>query len=132
MNELIERIKRIIEEINRERGPFTFAALVDRSDNPVPGKYDLLVSAPWIGREKAFYEYLKPKLSSELRDTEWLRLARVLVLNPSGEFLREFQQVIGPVTKDRDVQNVRVADIDVRYAHLFATQPSNNMAHANA
>ena len=131
MNEFIERIRRIIEDVNRERGPFTFAALVDRSDNPVPGKFDLLVSAPWIGRDKEFYEYLKPILSGELREIDWLRLARVLVLNPSGEFLRDFQQVTGPLTNDKDIRNVRIADIDVRYAHSFAIPP-NIMAHANA
>ena len=122
MNEFFNRIRKVISEVTTERAPFEFAAIVDRLDNPIPGKYDLLLSAPWIERERAFDEYFFSKLKKE----DWKKLSRVIFLNPLGEFMAEFQQVIGPLGRDRDLQNVRIGDIDVRYAHLFATHSLNS------
>ncbi len=62
MSEFFDRIKSVISEVTTERGTFDFAALVDRLDNPVPGKYDLLLSAAWMEKERTFDEYFFSKL----------------------------------------------------------------------
>jgi hypothetical protein len=132
MNELAEKIKLIIEEVQRERGSFTFAALVQRADTETPWMYDFLVAAPWIGQKMDFYEYIHPKLSRDLRREDWEMFARVLVLDPSGKFTRQFVNNIGQLEGEREVQNLRIANIDIRYAHVFASQPEDSLAYANA
>jgi hypothetical protein len=123
MREFIERLNKILNEIETERGPIDFAALVEREETP--GKYDLLVSAPWITREKEFYQYLAAKLRSTLTDADWYLYSRAVVLNEDGEFVQELSRLAGLLGREKDMINFRVANVNVLYAHLFPTHAAN-------
>ena len=98
---------------------FDFAAIIERED--AGERWDLAVSADWID-EYDFIETVAPKLSEVLSDSELIKLGRIVVLNPMGEFMQEYNQRIGPVTEDRDLFNITFGGIPVRHAHVFGAQ----------
>ena len=87
MKELFGKLKRLEEEISSEKGGFILFGIFLRED--APGKYDLLVSAPWMEAEqKQSLEYLARKVSSKLNRDELLSLSRIVVLERSNPALK--------------------------------------------
>jgi hypothetical protein len=123
MRKFIERLGKVLEEVQTERGPIDFAALIEREETP--GKYDLVISAEWITNEKPFYELIASKLSRSLTDADWQLYSRTVVLDPHGEFMQEFSRVIGSRARANDLTNVRIANINALYVHLFPTLSTN-------
>ncbi len=98
---------------------FDFAAIIEREDHD--GRWDLVVSAPWIDRHQ-FIETVAPRLSRELSDKELINLGIMETLPPTSEFMQEYNQRIGPTDKDRDLFNLTIAGISMRHAHVFGAQ----------
>jgi hypothetical protein len=123
MTRLIEKLREIVKEIETEKGPLTFAAVVERQESP--GMFDFVLSAPWINDNYEFYTYLSPKFKRDLTREEWGEFARTTAIDPEGDFLEDFYRVVGHVTKEENIRNLRIANVDVRYAHLFPTHAAN-------
>lgn len=118
MNDIIENFRTVIEEIAQEKGELEFAGLIEREQ--APEKLDIVIAANWISNEREFLDYLVAKLKRFFSDKEFVQLGRIVVLNPRGEFLQEYNRIIGPLLKDQEVSNMRIADAFVRWGHLFA------------
>ncbi len=121
--ELTDKFREILSEIEAEKGPFLFAALIERDNTP--GRKDLVVSAPWISNDDEFYKYLSPKLHRHLSKEDWFEYSRTEAIDPSDRFIREFTRYTGPVTKELNLLNLRIANVDMKYAHLFPTHAGN-------
>ena len=134
MNEFFNRVKNVVDEVEQEQSPLTLAALVLRADSETQWLYDFIVSAPWIiERGKVWaYTYLKQKLSKVLEKEDWAQVSRMLVMNPKEDFVQELQKLAD--SAGYDISNLRVAGIDVRFAHVFATHSDMpaRTAQANA
>jgi hypothetical protein len=115
---LEEKIRKILADayIGKQ---FDFAAIIEREDHD--GRWDLVVSAPWIDRHQ-FIETVAPRLSRELSDKELINLGIMETLQPTSEFMQEYNQRIGPTDKDRDLFNLTIAGISMRHAHVFGAQ----------
>ncbi|HEY3876211.1 MAG TPA: hypothetical protein VGM92_12100 [Candidatus Kapabacteria bacterium] len=120
MNEVIEKFREVLTRVARERGSWTFAGLIEREEAPY--KLDIVLAGSWISNEREFLDYFIDKMKQIFSDAEFIRFARIVILNPQGEFLQEFNRIIGPLSKDTDVTNIRIADANVRWGHLFATR----------
>ena len=130
MIDIVNKFREILLEIELDKQQnFDLVALIEPEDNF--GKLDLVLSANWISEnEKHFLDYLYPKISKKLGLLELLKFSGVVILNPSGEFMQWYKNAIGPIVKDQEYTNSRIANIDVRYAHLFALQ-NNSFAHVH-
>ena len=123
MINLTDRIRGVLENISHDRGGFDFAAIVEREDSS--GRWDIVVSAPWITSTFEFLKIAAPKITEVLEDRELYGFGRIVVLDPGGGgFLQSFNELIGPVTKDRDLFNITIGGIPVRHAHVFGPQTS--------
>jgi hypothetical protein len=122
MNDIVERIEKIISEANQDH-PLTFAALVERADSE-SSSYDLIVSSPWFLKEGKFrsYSYLNEKLKTQLEKEDWQEFNRILLMNPEEKFIQDLTLHANRF-KNRDFTNVRAAGINLRYAHIFVAQP---------
>ena len=80
MMELRNDLRRVMDEMSRERGPFTFFGMFLRQE--APNRWDLVVSAPWLeqGRLKALQEF-STRLRSIVGDDQLLTISRVVTLN---------------------------------------------------
>lgn len=87
ISQVIEKFRQIEIEISAEKGDFNLFALIEREDSL--GKWDVLVSANWIGKnEKSFIETLASKIYKNLSKEEQLKLSRIVVLSPSDALVK--------------------------------------------
>jgi hypothetical protein len=117
-------MENIVKEANQDH-PITFAALVERADSE-SASYDLIVSSPWFLKEGKMrsYTYLNEKLKKQLEKSDWHDFNRILLMNPDEKFIQDLSNQAGRF-KVRDLNNVRAAGINLRYAHIFVAQPAS-------
>jgi len=61
----------------------------------VPDRWDLIVSAPWLGGDKqAAVAYLVAQIKSRLGAQELINLTRIVVIDPENEALQNLNRVI--------------------------------------
>jgi hypothetical protein len=97
---VIERTKldRVLRSLEAEHGPFALAGLFMREDSP--GRWDLVVSAPWLQRGKLVaLENLVKRLSDALGQEELLSLSRIVTLNRKDPALKRILQELGTITQ---------------------------------
>lgn len=81
------------QEIAQEKGPFTLYGLFQREEGA--NYWDLVVSAPWLGPNKRVaLEYIVAKLRKYLAEADFLKLSRIVPLDPAEPFVKD---VIGAV-----------------------------------
>ena len=92
ISQVIEKLRQIEVEVSAEKGDFTLFALIEREDSL--GKWDLVVSANWIGEnEKSSIETLASKIHKNLSKEEQLKLSRIVVLPPSDALVRSLNLI---------------------------------------
>ncbi|HET6401436.1 MAG TPA: hypothetical protein VFH95_08565 [Candidatus Kapabacteria bacterium] len=122
MNDLTERVRRVLEDISRDNDGFDFAAIIERED--ADGRWDLVVSAPWINDEFEFLKEMAPKLTEVLADRELFSFGKIVVLDPQDEFMQSYNQLPAHISVDHDLFNITIAGIPIRHAHVFGSEVS--------
>jgi hypothetical protein len=126
---MIERTKldRVLHAIEAQRGPFVLAGLFMRED--APGRWDLVVSAPWLQRGKlvALDDFVK-RLSDALGQEEVLSLSRVVTLNRKDPALKRILQELGSITQPVEKVGHNLFGLPVEHAYVLRAHgraPSN-------
>jgi hypothetical protein len=80
MNEILEKLKAVLKEIEEKHGRVVLFSLFLRED--ALGQWDLLVSAPWLNsRQREPYEMVAKTIQQSLSESEVVQIARVVVLD---------------------------------------------------
>ena len=102
MKEIIEKLKKILIELDNEKGPVLFYALFLREDSP--NKWDLIVSSDWLESINIdSYRIVTNKIQNGFSQNELLQISRVVVLDendPMMIFLRSSFNVIGDASME--------------------------------
>ncbi len=117
------KFSQIRAEIITEKGDLTFFGLFLREG--VEDRWDLLVSASWLDRDKAAgRRYLTRKLNARLSDREILELSRIVVIERTDPGLRK---LLNDVTVDggeiRELKNLRFAGQSLSRAIILEAKP---------
>jgi hypothetical protein len=92
ISDVAEKFFLIEKELAEERGDFVLFALLERED--APGKWDVLISAEWIGEDKKeVLNYITSKISSKLLWQEQILLSRIVILEPSDAFVERVNEI---------------------------------------
>ncbi len=86
------------EKISREHGAFTLFGLFERSD--IFGKYDVVVSAPWLKNDLASLSVITDLVIAAIGNAEWWpKIGRFDVVPTGGPFLEVVREALpdGPV-----------------------------------
>ncbi len=106
------RLRKAMEEIVAKKGEFTLFALLMRANAP-SGKWDLVVSAPWLkgGELKATGEFVR-LLTQSIGQKSLQQFARVLAL---GSDDARVQPILEKIVGDRPVEDrpLRVQSTDL-------------------
>lgn len=127
-----ERLMEAMEAIVRKRGPLTLFALLMRADSP--GKWDLLVAAPWIdeGKLKAF-SHVANEVHARLGDEEVLALSRIAQV-PEGS--RELRAILSEVPDETEfpveLRGTDLFGLGVVHAIIFHASGSASRARRAA
>lgn len=80
MNEIIEKIKSLIKELEKEHGLLLICALFLREGDLE--KWDIIISASWLDpAEMQSYKTVSSKLQESLSDAELVQFSRIVILN---------------------------------------------------
>jgi hypothetical protein len=95
MNEIIEKFKLIIKNIENEHGPLLICALILRDGDLE--KWDLIISATWLNPSKMeSYKMISSKLQTTFTDSELVMFSRIVILNnddPVVSYLQNLQTI---------------------------------------
>ena len=83
---LIENVSRAEATLAQENGAFVFFGLLQREETA--GKWDVVVSAPWLTTDRAGTEVVINGLTRFLTAADWLKTASVVPLPPDADFVQ--------------------------------------------
>ncbi len=90
MIELIDKIKSLIQVLEKENAPLSLCALFLREE-PLE-RWDVVVSAPWLSsQEMQSYRTVSSKLQDSLSDSELVQVSRVVILDQNDPVVSYLQ-----------------------------------------
>lgn len=91
ITKFVEKFCDIEVTISKEKGDFNLFALIERED--ALGKWDVVVSARWIGKEKEVIEKIALEIQKVLTREEQLMLSRIVVLSLSDPLVQNMNLI---------------------------------------
>jgi hypothetical protein len=93
MKEILEKLVGLEKRLTKEKGPFDLFALFSSDD--VEDKWDLVVSATWIGEEKKeALDLLSSQLLVMLKQSEFLTISKIVPLDVYDPRVKEIQKMV--------------------------------------
>lgn len=130
MNEFESKFSEMEQSVSQEKGDFTFFALFLPED--AQDKWDLLVAAPWITRDKeAALRYLAGIVQRTLSPAELLRFSRIVIVDDSDPAVQAINRSIGVKHAGMEVKDNTFFGVHVKHAFIITselTEPSNQAA----
>lgn len=122
---IAEKLQWIEIEISQLEGSFVLFALIEREDSL--GKWDLVISADWIGNnQKRIIDMIALRISIRLDKDEQLLLSRILVLPPSDQFVQSLHLINVEHGRVR-ITNCTFNGIVVKEAFLITSKPTQKV-----
>src|SRR5579871_6518443 len=92
MKEIIDKLKSVVQALEKENAPLLICALFLREE-PLE-KWDFILSAPWLNRqEMQSYNIVSSKLQDFLNDSELFELSRIVILDPDDSVISYLQNL---------------------------------------
>lgn len=92
-NDLARRFARLESRIAERKGEFALFALFLREESP--NRWDLIVSAPWVGTDKdAAVDYLVNEIKSFLGPDDLTTLSRILIVDPNDAAIENVNRAV--------------------------------------
>lgn len=121
MKELVAKLRSLEKEIAEEKGDFTLFALFLRED--APDRWDLVVSAPWFGRnEKATLDYFASKVKSRLKVSELLMLSRIVLISPSDPSLGAVHTAVKVKGGEVEMSDRSFFGLPIKHAYIITSR----------
>jgi hypothetical protein len=96
MKEILDKLKSIVQSLEKEHQPISLFALFLREDSLQ--KWDIVVSATWLSSsEKNAYKIVISKIQAVLSPSEFVQFSRVVILDNTDPVV-SFLQEICPLT----------------------------------
>jgi hypothetical protein len=129
MNAFVRKLQEVEHEIAAERGGVVLVALFQREDSF--GKWDVIFSANWIKRSESqgpAFDYILGKLQPRLTQRERMDLSKLLLFEPTEQFVGVVLELLQEWGNPRQLMNVNINGMlmttayfitaDLRYAPL--------------
>ena len=126
---IVDKALPLALRISKEKGEFALFGLFLRED--APNKWDLVVSAPWLDRDrKGGMEYLAKKLRSRLTTEELLALSGIVVLEtrePGVVAMQRWRAVRGTL---EHLGNIVLFGLPIKDAYIIVCQDPSKSREA--
>jgi len=111
MNEIVDKFASLEAEIAQKKGDFSLFALFLRED--VPDRWDLMVSASWLGQNKnEAVNYLIEEIKAQLGPQELINLSSIVIVDPHAPQAQALANAF----------HVEHGRVEVRDSNLFGLQ----------
>ncbi len=118
---LFDKFQRAEGELSREWGAFSLFALFERSN--MIGKWDVALSAPWLGTDYAAIKWMVENLQWRFTDEEWLKFARVVPLNPEGEFVTNIGLLYPMEHGQKHIPGIVLGGLEINRGIIITANP---------
>lgn len=121
MKKILEKFQKEEAIIAKEKGAFDLFALFLRED--APNKWDLLVAADWIDRDKSkAIKYLAKRVQHILSKKELLLLSRIVIIEESNPALAAFNDAFCVEHGSTEIKNCNFFDLQIDHAYLITSK----------
>lgn len=127
--ELTESFRQLESGVAADKGEFVLFALFMRED--VPDRWDLIVSAPWIGDDKqGAVEYLVSEIRSRISAQALTDLSRIVVVDPEDAAVQALNRAIHVEHNPVEVNDSNFFGLQVKHAYIITSQRPPAQAEA--
>jgi len=119
-----EGFRDLESDVATAKGEFVLFALFMRED--VPDRWDLMVSAPWIGDDKqGVVDYLVGEIRSRMGTQALTDLSRIVVVDPNDAAVQALNRAIRIEHGGVEVKDSNFFGLQVKHAFIITSkQPS--------
>lgn len=131
MKEIVEKLKKQEETMAEEKGPFDLFALFLRED--APGKWDLVVAAEWIEKDKpSALKYIASIVQRALTTDELMKLSRIAIIDESNPALDAFHRAVNIEHSIAEIQDSNFFGVQLKHVYLITSKRRPNSAPNNS
>lgn len=121
MKEIIEKLRIEESSISSEKGDFNLFALLLREDSP--DRWDLLVAADWIDRDKYnAIHYIASRIQHVLSKKEIVLLSGIVVVEENNPELADFNAAFHVENGSVEIQNRNFFGQQISHAYLITSR----------
>jgi hypothetical protein len=118
MNDFVKVLQKIERSLSEEKGMFTLFALFVLEETP--GRWDLLVAAPWIQKNTAVgRRRVAEELQESLSRQELRNLSNLIIVDQDNPGLAALQRDVHAEHGDIEFRDRNYFGLDVRHAHVI-------------
>lgn len=123
MKEFINKLIRLEAAVASEKGPFDLFGLFS-TDEEEHDRWDLVVSATWIGEENLqALEFLTKQLRSYLTPAEFSRILKIAPLDVYDPRVIDIQKIVTTEHKVKELSNYRFYGFKVEKMYIITCRP---------
>lgn len=124
MKQIVEKLQKEEAIMAKEKGPFNLFALFLRED--APDKWDLLVAADWVDRDKGnAIKYVASKIQEILTKEELLSLSRIVIIEKDNPALAALNSAFHVTQSSVEIKNSNLFGLQINHAYLITSQRRN-------
>ena len=114
----LEKLRQAMHDVATKRGPFALFGLFLRDE--APDKWDLVVSAPWLGKGKlkALGEFVED-LSHTFSEEQLLSLSRIVTLNEDDPILDAIISAVRVEDGSVEIRDCSFLGLKIKRAYVF-------------
>ena len=120
-HELPEKFRDLESRIAEDKGGFALFALFMRED--VPDRWDLIVSAPWVGTNKReAVDYFVSQIKSRLAEQDLTSLARIVVVDPEDAAVQALNRAVQIEHGGVEVRDSNFFGLSIKHAFIITSK----------
>lgn len=120
MNQLTAKVRKVEQEMAREKGPLNLFALLERED--VVDRWDLVVSASWARQDEATLRYITETIRRHLAPSEMTLLARVVVLDAAQDPVRAITETYDVEHGQMELDDPEAFGLPVKHGYIITSR----------
>jgi hypothetical protein len=121
MNNLINKLKLAEKKLSEANGAFELFAIFLREDNI--DKWDLLVSAPWIEKNKQIgLQKVANLVQSELTKEELVQLSRIIIIDKINKSLDVIHKAVNIEHGSVEIKDSNFFGLIIKHAFLITSK----------
>jgi len=121
MKTIVDKLIRAEQEMSEDKGPFVLFAFFLRED--APDLWDLMVSAPWITKDKSgSLKYVAKKVQGVLSAAELLMLSRIVIIEQDNPALEAMHRAILIEHGSAEILNSNFLGLQIKHAFIITSR----------